>query len=172
MALYSKVERSILVFDLPNSGACSPSTFPTRVTFEPRTRTRWTSNFQYIYTLLNQASIRFCNISSTIAITRKAWIVSPPSFPSLQQKHKSAGIASCCIREAARRHTPSSSGLLPFPRPVPSPDDPFPPPRTPPPRPICTRPSFYFCNRVSLCFARRPRSRANPFASTPFPFHP
>lgn len=29
MALYSKVERSILVFDLPNSGACSPSTFPT-----------------------------------------------------------------------------------------------------------------------------------------------
>lgn len=103
----------------------------------------------------------------------RGWNLLPsplPSFPTLQQNHKSAGIASCCIREATRRHTPSSSGLLPFPRPVPSPDDdPFP---TPPFSPPCmhTRPSFYFCNRVSLCFARRPRGPTNPFAPTPLSF--
>lgn len=28
----------------------------------------------------------------------------------------------------------------------------------------CACPSFYFCNRVSLCFAPKPRSRTNPFS--------
>lgn len=95
-----------------------------------------------------------------------------PSFPTLQQNHKSAGIASCCIREATRRHTPSSSGLLPFPRPVPSPDDdPFPTP--PSPLPVCTR-----VLRSTSVTAFRSASlegladQPTPSHQPPFPFHP
>lgn len=105
----------------------------------------------------------------------RGWNLLPsplPSFPTLQQNHKSADIASCCIREATRRHTPSSSGLLPFPRPVPSPDDdPFPTP--PSPLPVCTR-----VLRSTSVTAFRSASlegladQPTPSHQPPFPFHP
>lgn len=91
----------------------------------------------------------------------------PVFFNPRAEARVRAGIASCCIREATRRHTPSSSsGLLPFP-PVlcrSSLDDPFPTPASNAPTRCDACPSFYFCNRVSLCFAPRPRSRTNPFS--------